>query len=79
MAALIRPLDVHANVIMREIPIMIGISLLLIILLLDGELGLIDGIIFVAGIVVYTVVNIILARKEKNPEVDVEFEKRIRK
>ena len=75
VAALIRPLDVHANVIMREIPIMIGISLLLIILLLDGELGLIDGIIFVAGIVVYTIVNIILARKEKNPEVDVEFKK----
>jgi cation:H+ antiporter len=73
VAALIRPLDVHANVIMREIPIMIGISILLIILLLDGELGLIDGIIFVAGIVVYTIVNIILARKEKNPEVDAEF------
>ena len=73
VGALIRPLDVHANVIMREIPIMIGISILLIILLLDGELGLIDGIIFVAGIVVYTIVNIILARKEKNPEVDAEF------
>ncbi|MCU0343425.1 MAG: calcium/sodium antiporter [Ignavibacterium sp.] len=73
VAALIRPLDVHANVIMREIPIMIGISILLIILLLDGELGLIDGIIFVAGIVAYTIVNIILARKEKNPEIDAEF------
>lgn len=73
VAALIRPLDVHAKVIMREIPIMIGISILLIILLLDGELGLIDGIIFVAGIVVYTIANIILARKEKNPEVDAEF------
>lgn len=73
VAALIRPLDVHANVIMREIPIMIGISILLIIFLLDGELGLIDGIIFVTGIVVYTIVNIIMARKEKNPEVDAEF------
>jgi cation:H+ antiporter len=73
LAALIRPLDVHAKVIMREIPIMIGISILLIILLLDGELGLIDGVIFVVGIVVYTIVNVILARKEKNPEVDAEF------
>ena len=73
VAALIRPLDVHANVIMREIPIMIGISILLIILLLDGEIGLIDGVIFVTGVVVYTIVNIFLARKEKNPEVDAEF------
>lgn len=73
VAALIRPLDVHANVIMREIPIMIGISILLIILLLDGEIGLFDGVIFVTGVVVYTIVNIFLARKEKNPEVDAEF------
>lgn len=72
-AALIKPLDVHANVIMREIPIMIGVSILLIILLLDGELGFIDGVIFVSLIVIYTVVNIILARKEKNPQVDLEF------
>lgn len=73
IAALIRPLDVHAKVIMREIPIMIGVSLLLIVLLLDGELGLIDGVIFVSGIVVYTVINIYMARKEKNPVVDAEF------
>lgn len=73
VAALIRPIDVHSNVIMRDIPIMIGISMLLIIFLLDGELGLIDGIIFVTGIVVYTIVNIILGHKEKNPEVDAEF------
>lgn len=73
IAALIRPLDVHANVIRREIPIMIGLSILLIVLLLDGELGLIDGIIFVAGIITYTIVNILMARKEKNAEVENEF------
>ena len=73
IAALIRPLDVHANVIRREIPIMIGLSILLIVLLLDGELGLIDGIIFVAGIITYTIVNVLMARKEKNTEVENEF------
>lgn len=73
VAALIRPLDVHAKVIMREIPIMIGISLLLLLLLVDGELGFFDGLIFVVGIVIYTIVNVLMARKEKNPEVDNEF------
>lgn len=73
IAAIIRPLDVHANVIRREIPIMIGISILLVLLLIDGELGLVDGIIFVLGIVIYTIVNITMARKEKNAEVDKEF------
>jgi len=73
VAALIRPLDVHAKVIMREIPIMIGISVLLLLLLIDGELGFFDGLVFVFGIVIYTVVNVMMARKEKNSEVDTEF------
>lgn len=73
VAALIRPLKIHANVIMREIPIMIAISVLLLILLIDGEVGFIDGIILVGGLIIYLVVNVILARKEKNAEVDAEF------
>ena len=39
IAALIRPLEVQANVMRREIPIMIGISVLMILFLLDGEIG----------------------------------------
>ena len=73
ISAIIRPLDVHANIIRREIPIMIGVSMLLILLLLDGELGFIDGLVFVVGIVIYTVVNVVMARKEKNTEVEKEF------
>jgi cation:H+ antiporter len=73
VAALIRPLDVHAKVIMREIPIMIGISGLLLLLLIDGELGFFDGLIFVFGLITYIIVNVMMARKEKNTEVDSEF------
>jgi cation:H+ antiporter len=73
IAAIIRPLDVHANVIRREIPILIGVSLLPILLLIDGELSFIDGLILVMGIVIYTVVNVIMARKEKNTEIGKEF------
>jgi cation:H+ antiporter len=58
---------------MREIPIMIGISLLLLFLLLDGEIGFIDGLIFVIGLVVYLIANVMMARKEKNPAVEIEF------
>ena len=65
VAALIRPLDVHAKVIMREIPIMIGISILLLLLLIDGELGFIDGLVFVIGLIVYLVVNVLIATKRK--------------
>ncbi len=73
VASLIRPLDVHANVIRKEIPIMIGFTILMILLLLDGEVGFIDGLIFVLALLAYTIINIILARKEKNAEVENEF------
>jgi cation:H+ antiporter len=74
IASLIRPLYVHANIIMREIPIMIGVSILLVVLLLDGEVGLIDGLIFVTGVIAYFVFNIYLARKENSSVVKAEFE-----
>lgn len=74
IAALVRPLDIHAKVIMREIPIMIGLSIMLIIFLLDEELAFVEGLIFVIGIVVYIVVNIKMARNEKSAEVSSEFE-----
>ncbi len=74
IASLIRPMDVHANVIRREIPIMIGVSMMLILFLIDGEIGFIDGLIFVIGLIIYLVFNVMLALKEKNPEVDLEFE-----
>lgn len=73
VASLIRPLDVHAKVIRKEIPIMIAFTILMILLLLDGEIGFIDGVIFVLALLAYTIINIILARKEKNAEVENEF------
>jgi cation:H+ antiporter len=72
-AALIRPMKVQAQVVRREIPIMIFVSLLLILFLTDGEINRFEGIIFFAGIIVYTVVSIYLARKEKSGDVENEF------
>jgi cation:H+ antiporter len=73
VAALIRPLDVHAKVIIREIPIMIGISVLLFFLLLDGKIDFFDGLIFIALLILYIVFSVLLARKEKSSEVQNEF------
>lgn len=73
IAAIIRPLQVHANVIKREIPIMIVVSLLLIFFLLDGKLEFIEGLIFVILLIAYTIVNILLSLKE-NKEIEKEFE-----
>lgn len=74
VAALVRPLKVNAAIIKKEIPMMIGVSILFLLLLSDGEIGIIDGLVFVIGIVVYNVFNISMARKEKNAEVVAEYE-----
>lgn len=73
IAALIRPLQVHANVIKREIPIMIGSSVLLILFLLNGTLGFAEGLIFIILLIAYTVISIIISLKE-NKEIENEFE-----
>ena len=52
---------------------MIGLSILLVVLLIDGELSFIDGLFFVIGIITYVIMNVLMARKEKNKEVEEEF------
>jgi len=62
--ALILPLLVSRQLVRREVPIMIGISFLLLILALDGAISLIDGLILFAGMIGYTAWSIIESRQE---------------
>lgn len=72
-AALIKPLKVNVDVIRKEVPILIAVSILLVIILIDGEVGLIDGIIFITGIVLYVLLSIIFAKKEKSLDAETTF------
>lgn len=73
VAALIRPLNVQAVVIKREIPIMIFISLILVLFMINHEIDRIEGIIFFAGIIIYTVISVYLAQREKSKEIEDEY------
>ncbi|MBF0237085.1 MAG: calcium/sodium antiporter [SAR324 cluster bacterium] len=73
LTALIRPLKVQVQVIRRDIPIMIGVSVFLWILLLDHTLQWWDGLLLFAGIIAYTVYNYVQGTKEKNPEAESEI------
>jgi cation:H+ antiporter len=75
VASLIKPLNVNTKVIIGEIPVLVGLSLLLFLLLIDGEIGFVEGIILVAALVIYNVVNVLMAKKEKNQEVKSKYEK----
>lgn len=64
--ALISPLKASSQIIGREIPIMIAVSVLLCIFLYtgDGYLSRWEGAVLFAGIVIYTVTTVRAARRE---------------
>ncbi|HMR64244.1 MAG TPA: calcium/sodium antiporter [Anaerolineae bacterium] len=71
-AALITPLIVHGQLIRRDVPLMIGVSILLLLMGVDGRIGRIDGILLFSGVVIYTIWSIIQSRRESRA-VQAEF------
>ena len=66
LAGLIMPIIVQAVLIRREIPIMIATAILSFVLSLDGELGMADGLILVAGFAAFTWLMVTSALKDKS-------------
>jgi len=64
VSALIGTLVVAQQLIRLDVPLMIGVSILLLLLGLDGRIGLVDGLLLFAGVVVYTVFAVYQSRKE---------------
>lgn len=63
-SALLAPLVVARQLIREQVPIMIGISGVLWLMVLDGMVGRLEGIALFAGIVVYTVLLIVRGRRQ---------------
>ena len=70
ISALITPLVVNVQLIRQEVPIMIGVSLLLLALSLDGSLGLFDGALLLGLLVAYTVFLVVQSRNETKAAQD---------
>jgi cation:H+ antiporter len=68
IAALITPLLVDRKLIRQEIPWLVAVSMLTLLLALDGRIGTIDGIILVALLLLYTLVQARQARREPMAE-----------
>jgi cation:H+ antiporter len=67
VSALIVPLVVSAQLVRLDVPLMILVSLLVLILALDGQFGRVDGSLLVAGLVAYVWVLLYLSRKGAAP------------
>jgi cation:H+ antiporter len=70
LSALITPLVVNIQLIRQEVPIMIGASMLLLALGLDGRLGLSDGALLFGLLLAYTVFLIRQSRAETQAAKD---------
>ncbi len=64
VSAIFRPITCHSSVVKRDIPIMIGISLYLLVLSLNSTIGRFEGATLFGGIILYTFFNYYNARKE---------------
>ncbi|MBS1214160.1 MAG: Na+/Ca+ antiporter, CaCA family, partial [Proteobacteria bacterium] len=73
LSAMVAPLVVAQQLIRLDVPIMIGISILLPILGLDGKIDRLDGLLLFSMITAYTVFLIRQSRKESR-EVQAEYE-----
>lgn len=76
ITALINPIKVNVQVIKREIPIMIAVTLIFLLMFLDLSLSRLEGALLFAGIIFYTSISYYLSKRE-NKKVEQEFEKEI--
>ena len=76
LSALIAPLVVHVQIIRQEVPILMGASLLLLVLGLDGRISLTDGALLFGLLLAYTVFLVVQSRRETQA-AQAEFEAEI--
>ncbi len=66
LAALIRPLIVQQQLIRFDVPLVIGVSVLLWLFVLDGSLSRLEGVVLFGLLVAYLVISIRSGRKESS-------------
>ncbi|MEM7799324.1 MAG: calcium/sodium antiporter [Chloroflexota bacterium] len=65
ISAMIIPLTVSEQLIRLDVPLMIGLSVTVFLMGLDGEIGRFDGLILLTAVVSYTAYLIIQSRREE--------------
>ncbi len=80
VAALIRPIVIHSQLIRREMPILIGCSVVFVLMMGDMVIRRWEGWVLIFGILVYVVSSIWLAKRAKHvEEFEAEFEEDVQK
>jgi cation:H+ antiporter len=78
VTALFAPLLVSQQLVRIDVPLLIGVSLVMLVFALDGRVSRLEGFVLVAGAVAYTVFAVWQSRRE-SAEVREEYSKGIRR
>jgi cation:H+ antiporter len=73
-AALVSPIEVHAQAVRRDIPVVIAASLLTLAFAWHGHLSRLEGGILLAGLIAYLAYTVVLARRERARTITGEFQ-----
>lgn len=65
VCSLIAPLNVAPQLVRLEVPLMIGVSTLLLVMSMDGTIGRLDGFLLFSGMIAYTVLSFYKGRQEQ--------------
>jgi len=65
LSGLIMPLTVHVSLLRRELPIMVGVTLLTLGLALNGDISRFDGVLLLTGMVVFLAWTVYGAQRSK--------------
>lgn len=68
ISALVRPLIVRQQLVRFDVPVVIAASLLLWVLVLDGQLGALEGALLLALLVLYIGVSLRIARRQPSAD-----------
>ena len=75
IASIIAPLAVSQQLVRLDVPLCIGVSALVLLFSLDGQLHQTDGFVLLAGIITYTVFLFIKGRKQGNDDGLEDYER----
>lgn len=64
LSAVLSPLVIKRQLVRFDMPVMVGLSILLLALSLDGRISVLNGLLLFGVLAVHTVISIVLGRKE---------------
>lgn len=73
MTAVVVPLTMHSSILKREMPVLLVVMVLALVLMIDGELGRMDGVILLAGLAGLLWWLVHLGMRERHDPLEQEF------